>query len=120
MATLMDKIKAPHPLQPLRSPAQSLRVLGLLGVVNWMAHFYLARGFGLYEDDYSFISPAIGMDLHQLLALANHLHVLVAIMVVAPCVYGTALIGLGVIGSQDFISPCSCSGREFQTDRVNR
>ena len=47
---------------------QSLGAFTLMCIVNWMAHFYLARGFGLYEDDYSFISPAFGMDFHQLLA----------------------------------------------------
>ncbi len=38
-----------------------LRALVLLGVVAWLAHFFLAGSFGLYEDDYFFIGePMIG------------------------------------------------------------
>jgi hypothetical protein len=41
-------------------------VIFLLSVINWIAHFSLARGFGLYEDDYFFISRAIGWNLPRL------------------------------------------------------
>ena len=36
---------------------RSLRVLPLLFLVIWIAHFSLSYSFGLYEDDYSHISP---------------------------------------------------------------
>lgn len=47
---------------------QSICIIVLLGAVNWLAHFSLARSFGLYEDDYYFISPAFGMSLQEVFA----------------------------------------------------
>jgi hypothetical protein len=41
--------------------------LALSGVLVWIAQFHHFRDFGLYEDDYWFISQAMGKDLSYLL-----------------------------------------------------
>ena len=48
--------------QPVDALAKrpSLQVLLLLAALGWVAHFFAFRKFGLYEDDYFFISYAIG------------------------------------------------------------
>ena len=40
----------------------------LIGVVSWIAQFHHFRDFGLYEDDYWFISEAMGKDPSYLVA----------------------------------------------------
>ena len=47
--------------------ARILIDLALLAAVLWVAHFWYFRSFGLYEDDYTHISPALAWDLPQLL-----------------------------------------------------
>ena len=51
---------------------KSLKVLVFLGCIAWIAHFFYFRHFGLYEDDYAFIAPAMGWDLA---ALSRHARV---------------------------------------------
>ena len=47
----------------------SLNRLSILAITVWVAHFFYYRDFGLYEDDYAFISPALGWELSDFL---NH------------------------------------------------
>ena len=35
-------------------------------------------------------------------AVRQHAHILVAVLIVAPFIYGVALLGVGAIGRQDF------------------
>lgn len=39
----------------------------VLVLTVWVAHFFYFRQFGLYEDDYAIVSPAIGWSLSQFL-----------------------------------------------------
>jgi len=45
---------------------KSIRIYVLLSLIIWLAHFLFAHEFGLYEDDYYFISPPFGWDLNKL------------------------------------------------------
>lgn len=47
--------------------AQFVLELLSLAVILWIAHFVHLNSFGLYEDDYSHISPPLGWNLSQLL-----------------------------------------------------
>jgi len=38
-----------------------------LALTIWVAHFFQFRGFGLYEDDYAFVSPSFGWNWNDLL-----------------------------------------------------
>jgi hypothetical protein len=46
---------------------QTLSRLAFLAATIWIAHFFHSQNFGLYEDDYAFISPALGWNLSDLL-----------------------------------------------------
>ena len=46
----------------------SLKVLAFLALTIWVAHFFYFRYFGLYEDDYAYISEPLGWHLSDLLA----------------------------------------------------
>jgi len=50
---------------------KSLKVLVFLACIAWIAHFFYFRHFGLYEDDYAHIAPAMGWDLAALLRHAR-------------------------------------------------
>ena len=45
--------------------------LALIAALVWLAQFHHFRDFGLYEDDYWFISEAMGKDLAYLAARAS-------------------------------------------------
>jgi hypothetical protein len=44
----------------------SLKTLAFLALTIWVAHFFYFRSFGLYEDDYALVSPAMGWSLSDL------------------------------------------------------
>src|SRR5438067_8363614 len=46
--------------------SESLVALGLCALLVWLAQFHHFRDFGLYEDDYWFISEAMGKNLDYL------------------------------------------------------
>ena len=44
----------------------SLKIVVLIGIVTWISRYFYSAGFGLYEDDYAYISPAFGITVIQL------------------------------------------------------
>ena len=44
----------------------SLQKMAFLALTVWVAHFFNFRHFGLYEDDYALVSPAIGWSFSDL------------------------------------------------------
>ncbi len=55
-----------------REAAPAWRVLGLLALVVWIAHFYHVGDLGLYEDDYFHVAYALDFRLADLLAQLEH------------------------------------------------
>jgi hypothetical protein len=49
----------------------SLKTLAFLALTIWVAHFFYFRYFGLYEDDYAYISEPLGWHLSDLLDYAK-------------------------------------------------
>jgi hypothetical protein len=44
----------------------ALKILPVLALTIWVAHFFYFRSFGFYEDDYALVSPAMGWSLSDL------------------------------------------------------
>jgi hypothetical protein len=47
----------------ISAPAAGVLAFGLCALLAWVAQFHHFRDFGLYEDDYFFISRAMGQDI---------------------------------------------------------
>lgn len=59
-------INTPHTFFSVVKDRKVLQILIVLVITNWIAHFWNYQEFGLYEDDWYRIAPAIDMTFPQL------------------------------------------------------
>ncbi len=65
---MWNRVSRPGTLHLSRARYESGAALGLIAALVWSAQFHHFRDFGLYEDDYWFISEAMGKNVDYLAA----------------------------------------------------
>ncbi len=51
---------------------QNMRVFALISVISYLAHYIGLTAFGLYEDDYAMVVPALGQNLSNFISTLFH------------------------------------------------